>query len=62
MVLPVFAQIQIVDNPEKGFDDRIIIVVNEITDTQHLITEGQGLKQVDKIDFTNLLSIMLKSI
>lgn len=57
MASPIFAQIQLVDNPEVGFEDRITSAVNEIRiiDThEHLITEEQRLKQVDKIDFTDL--------
>jgi len=53
----VTAQIQIVDSPKSGYEERIISAVNEIRiiDThEHLVTEEQRIKQVDKIDFTNL--------
>ncbi|RLD73821.1 MAG: hypothetical protein DRJ07_20325, partial [Bacteroidetes bacterium] len=53
----VAAQVQIVDSPEPGYEERIISAVNEIRiiDThEHLVTEEQRIRQVDKIDFTYL--------
>lgn len=51
------SQIQIVDKPELGYEERITTAVNEIRiiDThEHLMTEEHRVKAVDKIDFTSL--------
>ena len=53
----LLSQVQIVDLPEPGFEERIISAVNEIRiiDThEHLATEEQRLQSPEKIDFTHL--------
>lgn len=52
-----YSQIQIVDLPKPGFEERIITAVNEIwiIDThEHLVTESGRLQRADNIDFTYL--------
>lgn len=53
----LFSQVAITDEPKSGFEERITSAVNEIRiiDThEHLATEEQRLKSIDKIDFTFL--------
>ena len=57
VVKSVPAQVNIVDSPKPGFEERIRIAVNKIRiiDThEHLMTEEQRLKSDKKIDFTSL--------
>ncbi len=59
IVKPVSAQVQIVDAPKPGYEERIRSFVNEIRiiDThEHLMLEEQRLQMADKIDFTTLFS------
>lgn len=56
-VSSIFSQVQIVDAPKAGFEDRITSAVNEIRiiDThEHLATEEQRLSSTEKIDFAFL--------
>ncbi len=56
-VSSIFSQVQIVDTPKAGFEDRITSAVNEIRiiDThEHLSTEESRLQATGKIDFTYL--------
>ncbi len=57
LTITVHSQIQIVDLPKPGFDERIITAVNDIwiIDThEHLVPESGRLQLADKIDFTYL--------
>jgi hypothetical protein len=61
----LFSQIQIVDLPEKGFEERIKKAVDEIRiiDThEHLIFEEKMLeqKQAEAFDFTHLFKHYLQ--
>ncbi len=52
-----FSQVQIVEVPKPGFEERITLAVNEIRiiDThEHLATEEQRIKSAEEIDFTHL--------
>jgi hypothetical protein len=51
------AQVQIVDTPKPGYEERITSAVNQIriVDThEHLTSEEHSIKNAEKIDFTSL--------
>ena len=55
----IYSQIQIVDPPKEGFEDRITAAVNaiRIIDThEHLVTEENRIQFTKEIDFTHLFS------